>query len=285
MLPVIDNLERAVDAAAKAGDENSPLLEGVKMTLKSSFWTQALTTSAWRYCPPQGCEPLIPPLHHAVMREIHRRPGQGPGGLPEGLPGQRQESSATRWSKSRVRNRDYGRPSIFASIRRIYMSKIIGIDLGTTNSCVAVMEGGEPTVIANAEGARTTPSVVAFSKNGERLVGQVAKRQAVTNPDRTIISIKRADGHRLQKSTSTARSYTPPEISRHDPAEAEGGRRKRTWARTVDQGGYHRAGVLLRFPASGHQGRGPHRRAGGGAHHQRAHRRGAGLRPRQGRRP
>ena len=74
------------------------------------------------------------------------------------------------------------------------MSKIIGIDLGTTNSCVAVMEGGEPTVIVNAEGNRTTPSVVAFAKNGERLVGQVAKRQAVTNPDRTVISIKREMG-------------------------------------------------------------------------------------------
>ncbi|MDY4856657.1 MAG: Hsp70 family protein, partial [Candidatus Ventricola sp.] len=74
------------------------------------------------------------------------------------------------------------------------MSKIIGIDLGTTNSCVAVMEGGEPVVIANAEGSRTTPSVVAFAKNGERLVGQVAKRQAVANPDRTIISIKREMG-------------------------------------------------------------------------------------------
>ena len=69
------------------------------------------------------------------------------------------------------------------------MSKVIGIDLGTTNSCVAVMEGGEPTVIPNAEGARTTASVVAFTKNGERLVGQVAKRQAVTNHDRTISSI------------------------------------------------------------------------------------------------
>ena len=64
------------------------------------------------------------------------------------------------------------------------MSKVIGIDLGTTNSCVAVLEGGEPTVIANAEGARTTPSVVAFTKNGERLVGETAKRQAITNPDR-----------------------------------------------------------------------------------------------------
>ena len=71
------------------------------------------------------------------------------------------------------------------------MGKIIGIDLGTTNSCVAVMEGGEPVVIANAEGARTTPSVVAFAKNGERLVGQVAKRQAITNPDHTVSSIKR----------------------------------------------------------------------------------------------
>ena len=71
------------------------------------------------------------------------------------------------------------------------MGKIIGIDLGTTNSCVAVMEGGEPVVIPNAEGNRTTPSVVAFSKNGERLVGQIAKRQAVTNPDNTVISIKR----------------------------------------------------------------------------------------------
>ena len=73
------------------------------------------------------------------------------------------------------------------------MSKIIGIDLGTTNSCVAVMEGGEPVVIANAEGARTTPSVVGF-KGGERLVGQVAKRQAITNPDGTVSSIKRKMG-------------------------------------------------------------------------------------------
>ena len=74
------------------------------------------------------------------------------------------------------------------------MAKIIGIDLGTTNSCVSVIEGGEPVVIPNAEGARTTPSVVAFSKDGERMVGNVAKRQAITNPDRTISSIKRHMG-------------------------------------------------------------------------------------------
>ena len=79
------------------------------------------------------------------------------------------------------------------------MAKIIGIDLGTTNSCVAVLEGGEPKVIANEEGARTTPSVVGFSKSGERLVGQVAKRQAITNPENTIFSIKRFMGRRYNE--------------------------------------------------------------------------------------
>ena len=92
------------------------------------------------------------------------------------------------------------------------MGKIIGIDLGTTNSCVAVMEGGEPTVITNPEGARTTPSVVAFTKTGERLVGQVAKRQAITNPDRTISSIKRDMGTD-RKVTIDDKSYSPQEIS------------------------------------------------------------------------
>ena len=92
------------------------------------------------------------------------------------------------------------------------MSKIIGIDLGTTNSCVAVIEGGEPVVIANAEGARTTPSVVGFTKTGERLVGQVAKRQAITNPDRTISSIKRKMGTN-EKVTIDGKDYTPQEIS------------------------------------------------------------------------
>ena len=92
------------------------------------------------------------------------------------------------------------------------MSKIIGIDLGTTNSCVAVMEGGQPVVIANAEGSRTTPSVVAFTKDGERLIGQVAKRQAVTNPDRTVISIKREMGTSFKVGID-GKQYTPQDIS------------------------------------------------------------------------
>ena len=92
------------------------------------------------------------------------------------------------------------------------MAKIIGIDLGTTNSCVAVMEGGEPTVIANSEGARTTPSVVSFQANGERLVGQVAKRQAITNPDKTVISIKRHMGTSY-KVDIDGKEYSPQEIS------------------------------------------------------------------------
>ena len=92
------------------------------------------------------------------------------------------------------------------------MGKIIGIDLGTTNSCVAVYEGSEPTVIPNPEGARTTPSVVAFSKTGERMVGQVAKRQAITNPDRTVISIKREMGSAYKK-TVDGKTYTPQEFS------------------------------------------------------------------------
>ena len=93
------------------------------------------------------------------------------------------------------------------------MSRAVGIDLGTTNSCVAVLEAGEPVVIANAEGARTTPSVVAFAKNGEVLVGEVAKRQAVTNPDRTIRSIKRHMGDGTFKVTIDDKGFTPQEIS------------------------------------------------------------------------
>ena len=92
------------------------------------------------------------------------------------------------------------------------MGKIIGIDLGTTNSCVAVLEGGDPVVIPNSEGSRTTPSVVGFSKDGERLVGQVAKRQAVANPERTVISIKRDMGSD-RKIKIDEKAYSPQEIS------------------------------------------------------------------------
>ncbi len=93
------------------------------------------------------------------------------------------------------------------------MAKAVGIDLGTTNSVVAVLEGGEPTVIANAEGARTTPSVVGFSKSGEVLVGEVAKRQAITNPDRTIRSVKRHMGDNAWHVNIDAKGYSPQEIS------------------------------------------------------------------------
>ena len=100
------------------------------------------------------------------------------------------------------------------------MSKIIGIDLGTTNSCVAVMEGGEPVVIANAEGNRTTPSVVAFSKDGERMVGQVAKRQAITNPDRTIASIKREMGIPSQLIEHVAGRIAKAILAEHPSAQS-----------------------------------------------------------------
>ena len=92
------------------------------------------------------------------------------------------------------------------------MAKVVGIDLGTTNSCVAVVEGGEPKIIPNTEGGRTTPSVVAITKDGERLVGQPAKRQAVLNPERTIASIKRNIGTR-DGTTIDGKDYTPEQIS------------------------------------------------------------------------
>ena len=156
------------------------------------------------------------------------------------------------------------------------MSKVIGIDLGTTNSCVAVMEGGEPVVIPNAEGNRTTPSVVAFSKTGERMVGQVAKRQAITNPDRTISSIKREMGTDYQVNID-GKAYTPQEISAmilqklKSDAEAYLGQHRH-------RGRHHRPRLLHRRPASGHQGRRQDRGSGRQAYHQRAHRRGPGLR-------
>ena len=99
------------------------------------------------------------------------------------------------------------------------MSKIIGIDLGTTNSVVAVMEGGQPVVIPNQEGGRTTPSVVGFAKNGDRLVGQVAKRQSVTNPENTVYSIKRFMGRRLDEVPEETK-MVPYKVSRGDHGDA-----------------------------------------------------------------
>ena len=181
------------------------------------------------------------------------------------------------------------------------MSKIIGIDLGTTNSVVAVMEGGQPVVIPNQEGARTTPSVVAFAQSGERLVGQVAKRQAVTNPENTVYSIKRFMGRRLDEVNEemkmvpyrvvagpgddvridiSGQEALPARDLGHDPEQAEGSRRGLS-GREGDQGGDHRAGLLQRLPAAGHQGRRQDRGPGGHAHHQRADGGGAGLRPGQ----
>ena len=156
------------------------------------------------------------------------------------------------------------------------MSKVIGIDLGTTNSCVAVMEGGEAVVIPNAEGNRTTPSVVAFSKTGERMVGQVAKRQAITNPDRTISSIKREMGSDY-KVTIDSKSYTPQEISamilQKLKADAEA-----YLGSTVTEAVITVPRLLHRLPAPGHQGRRQDRRPGRETHHQRTYRRGPGLR-------
>ena len=158
------------------------------------------------------------------------------------------------------------------------MGKTIGIDLGTTNSCVAVMEGGEPVVIPNPEGARTTPSVVAFSKTGERMVGQVAKRQAVTNADRTISSIKREMGtnykvtHRRQILHSTGNF-------RDDPAEAQSGRGGLP-GRACHRGSHHCSGILYRCTASGNQGCRQDRWPGCKENHQRADSCCAGLRRR-----
>ena len=147
------------------------------------------------------------------------------------------------------------------------MANMIGIDLGTTNSCVAVMEGGEPVVIPNAEGGRTTPSVVAFSKTGERMVGMIAKRQAVTNHARTITSIKRQMGSDYRV-TIDGKKYTPQEISamilQKLKADAE-----------AYLGGPVTEAVIT-VPAYFTDAQ---------RHHQRAHRRGAGLWRRQGREP
>ena len=179
--------------------------------------------------------------------------------------------------------------------------KVIGIDLGTTNSVVAVMEGGQPAVIVNQEGARTTPSVVAFGKDGERLVGQVAKRQAVTNPEHTIFSIKRFMGRRFDEVSAEAsrvpyrivradkgdawvdvrgRKYSPPEISAMVLQKLKQAAEDYLGEPVTDAVD-HGAGVLQRHAASGDQGRRQDRGPQRPAHHQRADRGCAGLRARQ----
>ena len=160
------------------------------------------------------------------------------------------------------------------------MSKIIGIDLGTTNSVVAVMEGGQPVVIPNQEGGRTTPSVVGFTKSGERLVGQVAKRQAVTNPENTIYSIKRFMGRRFNEVAEEMKLVPYKVVAGDngdarveangkklfaagnlgdDPGEAEGSGRSLP-GREGDQGRDHGSGLLQRRAAAGDQGCRPDRR-------------------------
>ncbi len=131
------------------------------------------------------------------------------------------------------------------------MGKIIGIDLGTTNSCVAVMEGGQPTVIANTEGARTTPSVVAFTKTGERLVGEPAKRQAVTNADKTISSIKREMGSDFKVTIDEKEIFSSGNF-RNDPSEIESGCR-RLFGRKSNGSSYYSSGILQRRAASGYK--------------------------------
>ena len=182
------------------------------------------------------------------------------------------------------------------------MAKVIGIDLGTTNSAMAVMEGGEPLVLENSEGGRTTPSVVAINpKSGERYIGIVAKRQAVQNPENTVYSVKRLIGRKFAEIESERptlsyvtkpgragdvavtmgdRDYSPPEISamvlQKLKADAEAEAR-----RVHHPGRHHRPRLLQRQPAPGHQGRRRHRRPRRPAHHQRAHCRIPRLRPRQ----
>ena len=183
------------------------------------------------------------------------------------------------------------------------MSKVIGIDLGTTNSCVAIMEGGKPRVIENSEGDRTTPSIVAFTKDGEVLVGQSAKRQAVTNPQNTVFAVKRLIGRRFDDNVVQKDvDMVPYKIAKADNGDAwvevQGKKMapqevsarilmkmKKTAEDYLGDHGHrsrhHCAGLLQRFAAPGHQGRGPHRGPERQAHHQRADRGGAGLWPRQ----
>ena len=197
-----------------------------------------------------------------------------------------------------------GRAICFLNSRDPIMGKVIGIDLGTTNSCVAVMDGTTPKVIENSEGARTTPSIVAFTDDGERLVGQPAKRQAVTNPERTFFAIKRLIGRTYQRpddpegqgrssptrssrrrtaTPGSRRTASPIRLRRSPPSSCT--KMKETAEAHLGAhghaGGHHRSGLLQRRAASGDQGRRQDRRPRSAAHHQRADGGGARLRARQ----
>ena len=183
------------------------------------------------------------------------------------------------------------------------MGKVIGIDLGTTNCCIAVMEGGKPRVIASREGARTTPSIVAFTPRGEKLIGQIAKRQSLTNPQHTIYSVKRLIGRKFDSpEVGKARQIVPVsdrrlrERGRVDPrarprllaagdlglpADAAQGDGGGLSGRRGQRGGDHGPGLFRRLAAPGDQGRGAHRGPDRPAHRQRAHGGRAGARARR----
>jgi molecular chaperone DnaK (HSP70) len=182
------------------------------------------------------------------------------------------------------------------------MGKIIGIDLGTTNSCVSVMEGGQPKVIENSEGARTTPSIIAYQEDGEILVGAPAKRQAVTNPKNTLYAVKRLIGRKFdEKEVQKDIGLMPYQIMKADNGDAwiavrdkklappqisaEVLRKMKKTAEDYlgesDRSRDYGAGLLQRRTASSDQGRRPHRRSGSQAHHQRTDRCRIGFRPRQ----
>ncbi len=201
LLPALDNFMR-VKAADQSSDE---FKKGVELSIKS--FTDALDKLGLEEI---ECEKAVfdPEVHYAVAQVEDENLGENTVAQVMQT-GYKMGDKVIQCQTVKIRGTKYNKHS---DLEEIKMAKIIGIDLGTTNSCVAVIEGGEPVVIANAEGARTTPSVVAFSKDGERMVGQVAKRQAITNPDRTISSIKRDMGT-ARKVNIDGKDFTPQEIS------------------------------------------------------------------------
>ena len=209
LLPVIDNLERAL-AAAASGDA---LVSGVEMTRR------LLLDTLGRFgvtCFSAEGQPFDPRLHEALMTVVTAAaaPGHGDRGTAARLLPPRATHPARGGGRLEraVRGASAGGRVSFrgALSDGDIMGKVIGIDLGTTNSCVSVMEGGEAVVIPNSEGSRTTPSMVALTEGGERLVGHIAKRQAITNPEATVYVVKRLIGRKFEeaevKRTTAARA-------------------------------------------------------------------------------